>query len=123
MVVRNSPEPGLVPAKKRSHIGWLLAYLVIIALVVAGVIYGRTRALEIYGSPAAQAEWDQWRADAQKMAQQPSVVKRRVPGSVEPPALVLMRDYFAVCLAGALLLSTILFGTFMVFVRGALTAR
>jgi hypothetical protein len=54
------------------------------------------------------------------MAEQPSTVKRRAPKSAEPPALVLMRDYFAVCLALAIVLSTVLFGTFMFFVRGAL---
>ena len=49
-------------------------------------------------------------------------VKRREPKSLEPPALVLMRDHFAVCLGLALLLSTVLFGTFMFFVRGALAS-
>jgi hypothetical protein len=103
-----------------SNLAWIIAYLLTLTLVAGGAIYGRQRALEIYGSAAAQGEWDQWRADAKKMAEQPSAVKRRVPKSAEPPALVLMRDYFAVCLAGALILSTILFGTFMVFVRGVL---
>jgi hypothetical protein len=103
----------------QSNVVWLLAYFAVIGLVLGGVVYGRRQALKVYGSSAAQAEWDEWRADAKKMAEQPSSVKRRVPKSAEPPALVLMRDYFAVCLAGALLLSTVLFGTFMVLVRGA----
>jgi hypothetical protein len=102
------------------NFAWLTVYLLMIAVVVGAVMYGRQLAMEIYGSAAAQGEWDQWRADARKMAEQPSTVKRRAPQSVEPPALVLMRDYFAVCLAGALILSTVLFGTLMVFVRGAL---
>ena len=100
---------------------WLLAYLVFLALIAGGVYYGRSRALAIYGSGEAQAEWDTWRADAKKMAEAPHPVKRRIPGSAEPPALVLMRDYFAICLGGSLVLSTVLFGTFMVLVRGALT--
>ena len=98
---------------------WLAAYIILLGLITAGVFYGRQQALQIYGSPAAQAQWDAWRSDARKMAEQPSVVKRRVPQSAEPPALVLMRDYFAVCLAVALVLSTVLFGTFMLLVRGA----
>src|SRR4051794_462944 len=105
------------------NVAWIIGYLLTIALVAGAVIYGRQRALEVYGSAAAQGEWDQWRADAQKMAEQPSTVKRRVPQSAEPPALVLMRDYFAVCLAGALILSTVLFGTFMLLVRGAMQPR
>ena len=36
------------------------------------------------------------------------------------PALVLMRDYFGVCLAVAVVLSSVLFGTFMVMARGAM---
>ena len=58
-----------------------------------------------------------------KMADEPNVVQRRAPKSAEPPALVLMRDHFAACLAIAVLLSSVLFGTFMVLVRGALSSR
>ena len=47
-------------------------------------------------------------------------VKRRVPKSAEPPALKLMRDHFGVCLGLSLVLSSVLFGTFMIFVRGAI---
>jgi hypothetical protein len=103
-----------------SHFGWLFAYAAVLALITAGVFYGRRQALAIYGSAGAQEEWNAWRADAQKMADQPSTVKRRAPKSAEPPALVLMRDYFAVCLGLAIVLSTVLFGTFMFFVRGAM---
>jgi len=97
-----------------------MTYLAVMALVVTGVMYGRRQALLIYGSQEAQGEWDAWREDAKKMAEEPAVVSRRQPKSTEPPALVLMRDYFGICLAGAVLLSSVLFGTFMVFVRGAM---
>jgi hypothetical protein len=101
-------------------VGWLLAYAAMIALVVAGVFYGRHVALAVYGSPEAQAEWEAWRVGAQQLAEASGPVKRRVPKSVQPPALVLMRDHFAVCLGGAIVLSTILFGTFMLLARGAM---
>ena len=101
-------------------IPWLLAYLAVMALVIGGLIYGRQRALAIYGSEEAQAEWDARREDAKKLASDTGPVKRRVPKSAEPPALVLMRDHFIVCLAGSLLLTSVLFGTFMVLIRGAL---
>ena len=65
-------------------------------------------------------EWDAWRTDAQKMAEESTTVKRRPPKSAEPPALVLMRDYFPACLALAVLLSSVLFGTIMLLARGAL---
>ncbi|MCI0359838.1 MAG: hypothetical protein L0211_15280 [Planctomycetaceae bacterium] len=101
-------------------LGWLLAYLAVMALVSAGVTYGRRQALATYGTDQAQTDWDTWRADVKEMPAGVGPVKRREPGSTEPPALVLMRDHFAVCLGLALLLSTVLFGTFMFLIRGAL---
>jgi hypothetical protein len=103
--------------------GWLAAYVVVLALVVGGVSYMRLVAMAVYGTAEAQTEWDVWRSDAKKLAEQPYPVKRRVPKSVEPPALVLMRDYFGVCLAVAVVLSSVLFGTFMMLVRGAMGNR
>jgi len=113
---------------KKSHpfqfsLGWLLAYLTVMALVCGGLAYGRRQAVATYGSFDAMAEWHEWRVDvvAEQNAGTGSV-KRRVPKSVEPPALVLMRDHFAACLGLALLLSTVLFGTFMFFIRGAINS-
>jgi hypothetical protein len=83
-------------------------------------VRARENAVETYGSDEAQTEWDQWRTDAKDMAMGAGPVKRREPKSLQPPALVLMRDHFAACLGLALLLSTVLFGTFMFFVRGAM---
>lgn len=100
--------------------GWLLAYLAVIALVTGGLIYARQMALTTFGTEAAQGEWDTWREEAKDMALGAGPVKRREPKSVEPPALVLMRDHFAVCLGLSLVLSTVLFATTMFFVRGAL---
>jgi len=102
---------------------WLLAYAAMIVAVAGGMVRMRSMALAVYGTPEAQAEWDAWRKRAQEMEQQPESVKRRVPKSAEPPALVLMRDYFGVCLALTVVLSTVLFGTFMMLVRGAVQSR
>ena len=103
-----------------ASIGWLLAYFAVIALVVGGVNYMRSVATVIYGTAEAQTEWDEWREGVKELEKQPYPVKRRVPKSVEPPALVLMRDYYGVCLAVAVVLSSVLFGTLMVLVRGAM---
>jgi len=99
---------------------WIAAYIVLIAAVVAGVFYARQQALAMYGTADAQAEWDAWREDAKRLAEESGPVKRRVPRSTAPPALVLMRDHFGVCLMIAVVLSTVLFGTFMLMVRGAI---
>lgn len=101
-------------------VGWLLVYVAAMALVTTGLAYGRAQLLKTYGTLEAKAEWDAWRKDAKDMAEGAGPVKRREPKSLEPPALVLMRDHFAACLGLALLLSTVLFGTFMFFLRGAL---
>ncbi len=98
---------------------WLAAYVALLGGVAGGMLKIRGEAIFLYGTAEAQAEWDAWRADAKKMEEQPGVVKRRAPKSAEPPALVLMRDHFGVCLGGALVLSSVLFGTFMMLVRGA----
>jgi len=100
--------------------GWLAAYVVVLTLVVGGVSYMRSVAFAVYGTPQAQREWDTWREDVKELEKQPYPVKRRAPKSAEPPALVLMRDYFGVCLVIAIVLSSVLFGTLMVLVRGAM---
>jgi hypothetical protein len=105
----------------RFSLAWLLAYVMTMALVCAGLTYGRAILLAAYGSEQAQSDWTMWRFDVaieQHLGEPP--VKRRIPKSDEPPALVLMRDYFPACLGLALLLSSVLFATFAFFVRGAL---
>jgi hypothetical protein len=99
---------------------WLLAYAAVLAGVIGALVKVRRDVTAVYGTQGAQTEWDQWRADATEMADGAGPVKRRAPKSAEPPALVLMRDHFAACLGLSLLLSTVLFGTFMFFLRGAL---
>ena len=91
-----------------------------VALFLGGMTYGRARLLGIYGTSDAQVEWDAWREDAKRMAKS-GPVARRAPKSQQPPALILMRDYFVICLVGSLLLASVLFGTFMILLRGALS--
>ena len=105
---------------KLTDLIWLTLYSAVLAAVAGALVRARQNALDTYGSDEAQTEWDQWRTDAKDMAMGAGPVKRREPKSPEPPALVLMRDHFAACLGLALVLSTVLFGTFMFFVRGAL---
>lgn len=103
-----------------ANLLWAIAYLAVMAAVSGAMLKVRGDVSVAYGTQAAQTEWDDWRQDAKKMAAGTGPVKRREPKSAEPPALVLMRDHFAVCLGGSLLLSTVLFGTFMIFIRGAI---
>ena len=101
---------------------WLGAYLICMLLVVWGMQRARQFATATYGTADAQSEWDAWRQAASRDtgAGQPVTtgVQRRLPKSEAPPALVLMRDYYTSCLVFALLMSSALFGTLMIAVRG-----
>jgi hypothetical protein len=101
---------------------WLVAYLAVMATIVGVMLRVRSTAMDSYGTADARAEWDSWRADAQEMAEGSGPVKRRPPKSPEPPALVLMRDHFGVCLALALVLSSLLYATAMFFLRGVIAS-
>src|SRR5687767_5136486 len=116
-----APSPVVSPNPLRFSTIWLAAYVIVMSGVAAGIFYGRHQAFQTYGSENAHSAWTAWREDV-KAAQTEGPVRRRIPKSTEPPALVLMRDYFATCLIASLLLTTILFLTFMIFIRGALTS-
>lgn len=103
--------------------------------IAAGMFYLRGAALHAYGNEKSQADWDRWRGDVAKDAKafvdaekgaKPKnsaplpPVKRRVSKSPEPPALLLMRDRFGVCLAAALLLSGAMLGSMLLLIRGAI---
>jgi hypothetical protein len=103
-------------------LAWLLAYITAMALVCGGMVYGRWAAFQTYGTEQERVNWIVWKFHvAARSGDEP--VLRKVPKSAEPPALVLMRDHFVVCLVGSLLLSSVLFGTFMIFLRGALASH
>jgi hypothetical protein len=94
-------------------------YVLLLIAVVGGLFCARQQAFAVYGDRAAQSEWDAWREDAKELSKGPGPVIRRTPKSIAPPALVLMRDYFVVCLALSVLLSSVLFVTTLAFLRGA----
>ncbi len=100
----------------KKSILWVL-YLICIACITWQMFRARETALKVYGTESAQASWDQWRDDAAKAS---GPVDRDPPASPNPPAFVLMRDYFVPCLALALVLSSVLFATFAVMLDGAL---
>jgi hypothetical protein len=97
----------------------LVLLVLLLAAVTGALFYARSEAFRVYGDEAAQTEWDAWREDAAELAKGKGPVARRAPQSVAPPALKLMRDHFAICLALSLLLSSILFFTMLTFLRGA----
>lgn len=98
-------------------------FLVLLAGLTYGMFQARAWAEAEYRTPEALAEWESFRDDVAEQAEQPEVVRRRVPQSVEPPALVLLRDHFATCLVISLVLSSALYGCFAFFLGGVLVKR
>jgi hypothetical protein len=107
-----------------ANLAWLLVYLLTMSGVVGGLLAARKQALADFASPDAQAQWDAFRDDMRKIAGDPhSPVTRQVPKSDEPPTLRLLRDYFGTVLLLSLLLTSALFITFMVMVRGVMSSN
>jgi len=99
--------------------------LALLLVLLVGVTYAMFRArasvLEGFGDGQAQQQWDQWRSAVERGNANVGPVERKVPRSDEPPTLVLMRDYFTVCLTGVLVLTALVYGTFAFLVRGVLS--
>lgn len=102
-----------------SYTAYGMLYVLLLAGVIGGSFYARSWAMTVYGSPQAQLQWDEWRAGAEKLSTE-GPVKRRVPKSDKPPALVLATTYFGVCLTIVLVLTSVLFATAAYFVQGVL---
>ena len=98
-------------------------YLVVMAALIGSLFVMRQNLLRNLGTAQAREEWQQWRSDVERQQQEPQAVARRVPKSEEPPALVLMRDYFVTCLIGAALFVSLLYWAIAGLTIGAVTNR
>jgi hypothetical protein len=101
-----------------SLIAWLAGYALLMAVVAWSLLSARQWALAELATPQSISDWQAWREDVREQQAQPGPVKRRVPNSAEPPALVLMRDYFGVSIVGAVVFTTVLYWVVAWFVRG-----
>lgn len=110
----------------RNRIAWIvwgLVYLACASGIVVATWRGRQSAIAKYDSAEGQAEWGEWKQAAEEMTAKGGSLARRPPKGNELPALVLLRDHFATCLAGLLLAFTALFGVLAALVGGALGSR
>lgn len=98
---------------------WVACYALLMAAIVWSLVSARRWALAELATAKSVGDWQAWRNDVRQSQGLPGPVERRVPKSIEPPALVLMRDYFGVSLAGAVLFGTVLFWVVVWFVTGA----
>jgi len=114
---------------ERSDALWGICYVIVLAAVVVGLGQFRSMAVQKYSSPQHLAAWQKFRNDMAQIEQQVQSgdfhgpVARRMPKSPEPPVLVLMRDHYAVCLTGVVVLVTALFLALAMLLRGVLRKR
>ncbi len=99
----------------------LLLYAVMAVTIVLGLARARAWSHRELATVKGQADWETFRTDMAQQAEQPGPVKRRVPKSTQPPALVLLRDHFAMCVTISLVLSSVLFVFTILFIRGSLS--
>jgi hypothetical protein len=104
----------------RARWPWVsgIGYVLLLAAVLWALLAAREWALTVAASPQSLREWQAWRQDVEQQRTERVPVQRRVPKSIEPPALVLMRDYFAVCLVGAIVFSSLLYWVVAWFIHG-----
>ncbi len=98
----------------------LIGYLALIVVIVWGLGAFQSWTDAAYASTKAQSDWQDFRDDVAESVDSGGPVSRSVPKSEEPPALVLLRDYYAECLVISLVLSSALYWTFAFFLRGVL---
>ncbi|HEV3136261.1 MAG TPA: hypothetical protein VGZ26_00130 [Pirellulales bacterium] len=114
----SSPGPAARGRHRTENLFWLAAYLAMLAGVIVLVLHARSTTLREMDTPEAHAQWQQWR-DAEPNQSESGPVRRRPPSADEPPALLLMRDHFAVVMSGSVIFSSLLFAAIMMAVRGA----
>ena len=102
---------------------WAIGYVALFVAVVWWLFAARDWAQAELSKPESTAAWEVWREDVKADQSRPAPVQRRVPKSIEPPALVLTRDYFGVSLTGAVLFSSLLYWVIAWFVTGIFSSR
>jgi hypothetical protein len=102
-----------MPTARRSLLRilapWLIAYVIIVATVLAALRYGREMVITRMGDPESVAAWQQWAEETRRPVAPGESVERRPVKSDEPPALILMRDHFGSVQAVSLVIGTFLF--------------
>ena len=101
----------------------LAVYLAFESGVMLVLWQTRQWVFEEYSTEAAQTDWNEWVDEAKRQANGDGPIRRRVPKSAQPPALVLMRDYYPTCLAGAWLFTSLLFAKIIYFGQALLFRR
>lgn len=70
------------------------AYAVVSAATLGGLFLLRSNVLSQETSPAAAESWQRWKAESERISHERGPIARRAVTTDEPPALILLRDYF-----------------------------
>ncbi len=98
----------------------MFAYGLLVTLAVVGMKEARRTALQDFSTSAANADWQRWRDAAREQSEGIGPVTRRVPKSDEPPILVLLRDYYGMCLGAVLVFGSLSYAVLVFLFRGAI---
>ena len=98
----------------------VVGYVGFLAAALGLLFWARHRVLNQTDPQWATQQWQTWVEDVERQADTTGPVKRQRPQTAEPPALLLMRDLFGVCVAAVLIFGTLLFGSFWWLLGGAL---
>ena len=110
---------------KSAKIAFLAGGVLWLTLLVGLLVSARRWALSDMNTHQAQADWTDWRDEVrgQEQSETPAPVHRRIPKSSEPPVLLLMRDYFGVCLIGTIVFGAVLYAVLAFLFHGAMRKR
>jgi hypothetical protein len=109
-----------MPKCSTSSIVIGIVYVAFVGILVTASSVARQRVLATESTPSSQADWEDWRAEAERQHKGDGPVTRRVPKIAEPPSLILLRDHFATSLVVLVVLSSALYFALALMVRGAL---
>jgi hypothetical protein len=96
----------------------LTAWLAVVVGPPIGLYAWRGQRLAEVSTPEARRQWEAFREDVRRQAEQPGPVKRKVPKSVEPPELVWLRDYAPLAATAWVVLAGVLGGVLAAMVIG-----
>ena len=117
-MTQRPPQPCRLPGVSLALVACVWLTLVA-APPVAFLRWRQTRLAEL-STPAAQREWDRFRADMREQSDDRGPVRRKVPRSPEPPELVWLRDYPLVAVSAWVIFVGLLGAVIGILLRGAL---
>jgi hypothetical protein len=94
-----TPPRPLAPAARVAIAAYVAVWVAALVGPPACMLGWRESRLARLAEPAAQADWDAFRADMRRESTGAGPVQRKVPRSAEPPELVWLRDYAGLAVA------------------------